>query len=449
MNSDGEKIKIGVMTSGGDAQGMNAAIRAVVRTALHFGAEVYCIHEGYVGLQYPEKHVKKMAYKDVSGILGEGGTILGTARCKEMMGCEGRRKAVHSLLSRGIDRLVCIGGDGSLNGANLLCKEWQDHIKALVEEGSLPSDTLEKHPRLYVVGMPGTIDNDMHGSDITIGADTALHRITEAVDAIFSTADSHQRTFVVEVMGRHCGYLALMAGLATGAEWVLIPENPCPKDWEDQMVRDLQGGKDSGKRASIVIVAEGARGWLKYDEKTGPAKDDDKLILDEAGHPTHKQGQISSEYVKNVLSHKFGADTRVTILGHVQRGGIPSSYDRNLATMLGIEAAKIVIGEKEPVFSEGSTREIGSESVLIGMHNNKIRAVDLADFVRKTNLAQEAAKDTNSNYDKPFEGREHLKKIYRLFQVINSNGNEDRLKSLEEKEQVIKRVAKDKQKNIA
>ncbi|MBQ7502268.1 6-phosphofructokinase [bacterium] len=382
MKGKAAKIRIGIMTSGGDAQGMNASVRAVVRTVLHMGAEIYGIYDGYWGLQHPEKGIKKLERSSVSGILGVGGTSLGTARCKEMMTLEGRRKAVHSLVSYGIDRLVCIGGDGSLTGAECLRSEWKEHIEALTAEGKLEEGALEKHPVLSVVGIPGTIDNDMCGSDITIGADTALHRIIEAVDAIFSTAASHQRTFVVEVMGRHCGYLAVMTGLATGAEWILIPEVPCQEGWEEKMGQALSQGRKSGKRAAIVIVAEGAR--------------------DVNGN------HISSEYVQKVLSERMGEDARVTILGHVQRGGAPSAYDRNLGTIMGLKAAQVIMQEHV------------DPSVVVGLNDNGPVLTPLMEAVEETHKAQEYAKKGDSETALRMRCRT-LADSYRLFQIINSN----------------------------
>jgi 6-phosphofructokinase 1 len=196
------------------------------------------------------------------------------------------------LVQNGIDGLIVIGGDGSLSGAAVLHHEWAELLAELVAEGMIAREQAERHPYLTIVGLVGSIDNDMLGTDMTIGADSALHRITEAVDAISSTAASHQRTFVVEVMGRHCGYLALMGALASGADWVLIPESPPDvENWEERMCEVLKAGRAAGRRDSIVIVAEGAR--------------------DREGKP------IESAYVKQVLAERLGEDVRVTILGHV------------------------------------------------------------------------------------------------------------------------------------
>ncbi len=247
--------RIGVFTSGGDAQGMNAAVRAVVRAALDHGTEVMAIYEGYQGMVDGGNYIRPIGWSDVGGILQKGGTIIGSARSLEFRERPGRLKAVANLLKADIDTLVCIGGDGSLTGANLLYQEWSGLIAELVETGVVTKEIADKHPHLAIAGIIGSIDNDMYGSDMTTGADTALHRIVEAVDAITSTAASHQRSFVIEVMGRHCGYLALMAGLATGADWVLIPEAPPNLDnWEDKMCEVMAQGREIGRRDSIVIV---------------------------------------------------------------------------------------------------------------------------------------------------------------------------------------------------
>jgi 6-phosphofructokinase 1 len=343
-----ELRRIGVLTSGGDAPGMNAAVRAVVRTALDRGAQVYAIYEGYQGMVDGGDRIRKMSWDSVGGILHRGGTVIGSARCAPFRTREGRLQAAHNLLEREIDRLVVIGGDGSLTGANIFRQEWPGLLAELVEKGETLQEVADRHPNLVVVGLVGSIDNDMYGTDMTIGADTALHRITEAVDAIQSTAASHQRTFVVEVMGRACGYLALMSSLATGADWVLIPESPPNvEDWEGRMCRVLKTGREAGRRDSIVIVAEGAR--------------------DRNGNP------VSSDYVKHVLEERLGEHARVTILGHVQRGGSPSAFDRNLSTLMGYAAVEEILSAAPD-----------SEPCLIGMRGNRIVRSPLMQCVEQT-----------------------------------------------------------------
>jgi 6-phosphofructokinase 1 len=353
------KKSIAVLTSGGDAQGMNPAVRAVVRAAIQKGLDVYAVYEGYNGMILGGDYIRKMEWWSVGGMLHKGGTAIGSARSEKFMTPEGRRQAVLNLISKGIDALVVIGGDGSLTGADILRQEWAGHVDSLLQSGEITQETAENHRSVFITGLVGSIDNDMCGTDMTIGADTALFRITEAVDAIISTAASHQRSFVVEVMGRNCGYLALMAALACGADWVFIPEDPpAPGAWEDDMCALLKAGRESGRRDSIVIVAEGAR--------------------DSEGNP------IKSSYVRQVLEERLGEDTRVTILGHVQRGGAPSAYDRYMTTMLGCSAVEQI--------ASGSR---GDEPLLIGVQENDIITPPLMECVRTTRQVKERIAEGN------------------------------------------------------
>ena len=259
MNDQHPRPRLGILTSGGDAPGMNAALRAAVRTALEAGLDAIAISEGYRGLVEGGDCFKALDWDAVGGIMHKGGTVIGTARCEEFRVREGRLKATQNLVEHGIDRLIVIGGDGSLTAADLLHREWPDLINELVRSNRITRQAADRHSHLALAALGASIDNDMIGTDMAIGADTALHRITEAVDGIGATAASHQRTFVVEVMGRHCGYLAVMSALATGADAVLIPEAPPAGDsWEEILPRRLRAGRDAGRRDSIVIVAEGA-----------------------------------------------------------------------------------------------------------------------------------------------------------------------------------------------
>jgi len=344
---------IAVLTSGGDAGGMNAAVRAVVRTALFHGVDAHVINDGFQGLVDGGEAIRRVSSADVGGILHRGGTVFGTARCNEFRTQEGRRKAVRNLLDRRIDALVVIGGDGSLTGANLLRQEWADVVAELVEAGEVTAEVAAAHPFLRLVGLVGSIDNDMSGTDMTIGTDTALHRITEALDSIRSTASSHQRTFVVEVMGRHCGYLALTAGLATAANWLLIPEHPPDgEDWAQKMCAAMRAGHEIGRRQSLVLVTEGAQ-----------SRD---------GEP------ISVERVKEVLEEQLGDETRVTILGHVQRGGAPSAFDRCLATLLGNAAVERLLADPPDATPQ-----------LIGIRGNQVASSPLTDCLAQTHEVAE------------------------------------------------------------
>jgi len=347
---------LAVLTSGGDAAGMNAAVRAVVRAGLAAGLDVFAVYEGFQGLVDGGDAIRRVSSSDVGGILHQGGTVLGTARCAEFRTREGRRRAARNLIEQGIEALIVIGGDGSLTGANLFREEWPELLAELAEMGEIDRADAEARRRLTLVGMVGSIDNDMFGTDMTIGADTALHRITEAVDAIHSTASSHQRSMVIEVMGRNCGYLALMSGLAAGANWVLIPESPPDTDdWEESMCRALTAGRAIGRRLNLVMVAEGAQ--------------------DLHGNP------ITAQHVKEVLEERMGEDTRVTSLGHVQRGGAPSAFDRYLSTVLGYAAVEQVVLSP------------GGEPQLIGIRGHQIISSPLMESVGKTRAVAEVIAD--------------------------------------------------------
>ncbi|MCP4425182.1 MAG: 6-phosphofructokinase [Chloroflexi bacterium] len=362
-------MKIGVLTSGGDAPGMNAAVRAVVRVALDKGMETFAVYEGYQGMVDGGDRIQPIGWNDVGGILHQGGTVIGSARCAEFRERDGRLQAALHLVQHGIEGLIIIGGDGSLTGAHILQKEWTGLLAELVEKDQIVQETADRYQALKIVGMVGSIDNDMYGTDMTIGADTALHRIVEAIDAITSTAASHQRSFIVEVMGRRCGYLALMGALASGADWVLIPEAPPDlDDWEGKMCEVLAEGRAVGRRDSIVVVAEGAQ--------------------DRYGNP------ITSQYVKEVLEERLGEDTRVTVLGHVQRGGSPSAFDRNLSTLLGADAVEAMLSD-----------EPQTEPLVIGIQGNKISRTPLSHCLEKTWGVAEAIKKQNYAQAMDLRGR--------------------------------------------
>lgn len=299
---------IGVVTSGGDCPGMNAAIRAVVRVALSQGMEVWGIKNGYAGMISDD--IILLNSRSVGDIIQKGGTFLGTARSEEFKTPEGRRQAVANLQRRGIEGLVVIGGDGSLTGA----------LK-LAELG------------VKVVGLPGTIDNDMWGTDFTIGFDTAVNTVLDAINKLRDTASAHGRVMVVEVMGRQSGMIALTAGLAGGAEIILIPE--VPYDLDD-VCRQLTTSRAKGKSFSIVLVAEGAGSGMEVGE---------------------------------AIRRQTGLETRVSVLGHIQRGGAPTVMDRLLASRLG-EMAVMKIRQ-------------GESNIMMGYQNGQVVAVSIADAVTK------------------------------------------------------------------
>ncbi|MED6292626.1 hypothetical protein CHARACLAT_002287 [Characodon lateralis] len=360
---DLEKLKmtgagraIAVLTSGGDAQGMNAAVRAVTRMGIYVGAKVYLIHEGYQGLVDGGDNIKLAHWHSVTNIIQLGGTVIGSARCKDFQTREGRIAAAFNLVKKGITNLCVCGGDGSLTGANIFRSEWSGLLDELVQKGRIRDTDAKQYNKLNIVGLVGSIDNDFCGTDMTIGADSALHRIMEIVDAIMTTANSHQRTFVLEVMGRHCGYLALVSALASGADWLFIPEAPPLEGWEDRMCARLERSRNKGSRLNIIIVAEGA--------------------IDSNGKP------ISSADIKDLVVKRLGYDTRVTVLGHVQRGGTPSAFDRILSTKLGVEAV-IALMEASP----------DTPACVIGLSGNHAVRLPLMECVEMTKLVQKAMKE--------------------------------------------------------
>jgi 6-phosphofructokinase 1 len=293
--------KIGVLTSGGDSPGMNAAIRAVVRTGNYYGLEVFGIMRGYSGII--ENDIVPMHSRSVANIIQRGGTILKTARCKEFFQPEGRQKAYQNLKKLGIDGLVIIGGDGSFRGADIFSREFDTPC----------------------IGLPGTIDKDIAGTDFTIGFDTAVNTAVEAIDKIRDTADAHDRLFIIEVMGRDAGYIALHSGIATGAEHILIPER---KTDIEELVASLQEKERRKKLVNMVVVAEG-------DEFGG-----------------------ANEVAKVVKERLPMTDTRVCILGHIQRGGSPTCLDRLIASRMGYAAVESLIE--------------GRHNVMVGILNNRM-----------------------------------------------------------------------------
>ncbi len=321
--------RMAVLTSGGDAPGMNAAIRAVVRMGIDQGCEVFGVSDGYRGLI--DNRMQPLGARDVGGMLQSGGTMLGSARCPEFKTAEGREQALANLRGRGIEGLVVIGGNGSQAGAFSL------------HQLGFP-----------VVGVASTIDNDLVGSEITIGVDTALNIALEAIDRLKVTASSHRRAFLVEVMGRDCGYLALMAGIAGGAEAILVPE---VETTPETVVEILREAYQRGKKHGMIVVAEGA----KYD------------------------ATALAQYFEQHASH-IGYDHRATILGHVQRGGNPGAFDRILATRLGAEAARLLARDNAGVlvgWLGGEARPTPYEEI-VGKHKPlDLRLFELADVLAR------------------------------------------------------------------
>ena len=302
---------IGILTSGGDAPGMSAAIRAVTRSAIYNGLKVFGIYRGYKGLVTDE--IVEFKSQNVSNIIQMGGTILKTARCMEFKTAEGRAQAYENMKKHGIDALVVIGGDGSLTGARILAQEYD----------------------IPCIGLPGTIDNDLYGTDTTIGYDTALNTILDAVDKIRDTATSHERLFFVEVMGRDAGFLALNGAIAAGAEAAIIPEFSTEVD---QLEQFIEHGFKKSKSSSIVLVAE--------SELTGGAM--------------HYAERVKNEYPQY--------DVRVTILGHLQRGGRPTAHDRIIASRMGVASIQALME--------------GQRNVMIGIENDKIVYVPFAKAIK-------------------------------------------------------------------
>lgn len=349
---------LAVFTSGGDSQGMNAAVRAVVRMGIYLGCKVFFIKEGYQGMVDGGNNIVEATWSSVSCIIHRGGTVIGSARCMEFKERAGRRKAAKNLVTRGITNLVVIGGDGSLTGANLFKEEYPDLLKELVASGEITKEQADKYQHLHIAGMVGSIDNDFCGTDMTIGTDSALHRIIESIDAIVSTAYSHQRTFIMEVMGRHCGYLAIVGALAAEADFVFCPESPPPVDWPDKLCKKLEQERLTGQRLNIIIVAEGA--------------------VDRSGQP------ITAEIVHKVVVDKLQQDTRITVLGHVQRGGNPSAFDRVLGCRMGAEAVMALM-EATPE----------TEACVVTLDGNQAVRLPLMECVRRTKAVAQAMADKN------------------------------------------------------
>lgn len=308
--------KFALITSGGDAPGMNAAIRAIVKTCLHYNIVPFGIYDGYQGMM--EGRGKQLNYSDVDNIIQYGGTILGSARAKEFFQLEGRQKAIYFLKENNIEGLIVIGGDGTFAGANLLGQEM----------------------KIPIIGIPGTIDNDIYGTDYTIGFDTAINTVIGAVDKIRDTASSHHRVFFVEVMGRDAGFIALSSAVASGAESVLVPEETT------DILELVNNIKNQGKHSSIILVAEG----------------------DDAGHAIDIMNKVKP-YLKEY-------ELRISVLGHIQRGGSPSAKDRIVATRMGNLAVELLIENKT--------------NLIVGSIGDKLETYSISDAIKQHSMPDKA-----------------------------------------------------------
>lgn len=349
LNQPNKRKCIAVLTSGGDAPGMNSVVRAVVRTSIFKNCQPFVIMEGYEGLvRGGADYIRPLYWEDVSGWNSIGGTNIGTARCSKFKEREGRMLGCLHLLEAGIDSLIVCGGDGSLTGADLFRSEWPSLISELLNTDKISREQAESHATLNICGLVCSIDNDMSTTDTTIGAYSALSRICEAVDYVESTAASHSRAFVVEVMGRNCGWLALMSGISVSADYIFIPEEAVdPQTWREDMCTTILNHRSHNKRTTIVIVAEGA-----ISKDLNP---------------------VSAMDIYQTLVDRLKLDTRITTLGHVQRGGSAVAYDRVLATLQGVEAVKAVLDSK-----------LGSDSPIITISENKILRKSLVESVKLT-----------------------------------------------------------------
>ncbi|KAG5681302.1 hypothetical protein PVAND_010751 [Polypedilum vanderplanki] len=365
---------IAVFTSGGDSQGMNAAVRAVVRMGIYLGCKVYFIKEGYQGMVDGGENIVEANWASVSSIIHRGGTVIGSARCKDFRERPGRLKAAENLIKRGITNLVVIGGDGSLTGANLFRVEWSSLLDELLSTGRISTEERQKYKSLHIAGMVGSIDNDFCGTDMTIGTDSALHRIIEAIDAIVSTAYSHQRTFIMEVMGRHCGYLAVVAALASEADYVFIPEDPVNVHWKENLCKKLLQERSAGQRLNIIIVAEGA--------------------IDREGNP------ITAEMVKKVVVDELKQDTRITVLGHVQRGGNPSAFDRVLGCRMGAEAVMALMEATDD-----------TEPCVVSLDGNQAVRLPLMECVNRTQAVAKAMAERKFELAVDLRGRSFARNL--------------------------------------
>ncbi|XP_023238886.1 ATP-dependent 6-phosphofructokinase-like, partial [Centruroides sculpturatus] len=390
----GQKSRtIGVFTSGGDSQGMNATVRAIIRMSLFMGGKVFFIKEGYQGMVDGGDYIVEANWVSVSGIIHKGGTVIGSARCKEFFQREGRLKAATNLIKSGINNLVVIGGDGSLTGANLFRQEWPSLLDELIEKELIilvAVNSVVNNVRPYIhkyLALVGALASEADFVFIpewppeSDWPEVLCHKLKQII--FCDQTLSHQRTFILEVMGRHCGYLALVGALASEADFVFIPEWPPESDWPEVLCHKLKQGRDIGQRLNIIIVAEGA--------------------IDRQGNP------ITAEDVKKVIEDNLKQDARITVLGHVQRGGSPSAFDRILGCRMGAEAV-IALFDATPE----------SEACVISLAGNQAVRLPLMKCVQMTKNVGKCMKDKNWQNAVKLRGRSFERNLetYRMLTRI-------------------------------
>lgn len=386
---------IAILTSGSDAPGMNAVIRAVVRSTLFKGCRSFVIREGFDGLVQGGSYIQEFTWEDVGGWNGQSGTNIGTSRSKLFLTRSGRLSAAENMIKEGIDSLIVCGGDGSLAGGQIFKQEWHSLVAELLNTGVIDVKKYHRFKHLTICGISASIDNDIPVTDVSIGAYSALDRICKAVDYIQVTADSTARAYVIEIMGRNCGWLTVMAGIATAADYILVPERPRETGpWEDHLCKIVKRNRKNGRRNTIVLVCEGA------------------IAADLTPITTHD--------VHKVLSERLLLDTRTTVLGHVQRGGAPVAYDRISGTLQGVEAVETILG---------STPD--TPPALIAIRENKIFKTDLKGAVKATFEINEAFK--NKRFDKVLHSRElEFQEHFKNFLAINSGDQDKKLTKSDE-----------------
>uniref|UniRef100_A0A1A9ZNQ3 6-phosphofructokinase n=1 Tax=Glossina pallidipes TaxID=7398 RepID=A0A1A9ZNQ3_GLOPL len=458
---------LAIFTSGGDFQGMNAAVRARVRMAIYLGCKyvfdhfknlsffhVFFIREGYQSKVDGGKNIEEANWSSVSSIIHRGRTVIGSARCSELRERSGRLKAANNLIENGITNLVIIGGDGSLTSANRFRQGWPSLLNELESTGNITPEQKEKNSCLHIVGMVnGSIDNDFCGTDMTIGTNSALHRIIEAIDAIVSTAYSHQRTFIMEVMGRHCGYLSVVNGIVSEADYVFLPESPPPQDWPDKLCEKLPQASINFLKTHYLAVVAGLCFCTRISSKkrlartTLPKINSGKklykkkkfhligiltncernagqrlnIIIIAEGAIDRDGTSITADMVKKVVCDKLKQDTRFTVSGHVQRGANSSAFDRVLCCRMGAEAVLALMEAKSD-----------SVPVMVSLDGNQAVRVPLMECVERTKAVENAMNNRDWDLAVKLRGRsfernlQTYKMLARLKRPERTNPDESR-----------------------